>query len=69
MNEAKDLFVGTIVSPLFCPIFDGKTCALIEILLKLFKIVDKKYGIYTMFTHNQVAINCLESNIQNLHTE
>ena len=40
MNEAKGPFVGTIVSPLFCPIFDGKSCALTEILLMLFKIVD-----------------------------
>ena len=40
MNEAKDLFVGTIVSLLFFPIFDGKTCALTEILLMLMKILD-----------------------------
>ena len=40
MNEGKDVFVGTIVSPLFCPIFDGKNYALTEILLMLFKIVD-----------------------------
>ena len=40
MNEAKGLFVGTIVSSLFCPIFYGKTCALTEILQMLFKIVD-----------------------------
>ena len=26
MNEAKGLFVGTIVSPLFCPIMMKKLC-------------------------------------------
>ena len=55
MNEANGLSVGTLA--LFCPIFDGKTCALTEILLMLFKIVDKKDDIYTMFMDNQVAIN------------
>ena len=36
-EEANGLFVGTLVSPLFCPTFDRKTCALTEILLMLFK--------------------------------